>query len=153
MRVLLFLLSGLLFFASCKKDNSSSTTEVPTPANGIQALEAQVMAIHDEVMPKMKDITELSAKLREIKSNVQEDSNGKIVYPDGLDQVSSALKLAEQGMWDWMKAYSDTKATLKEDQLESFYKSQLELVSKVKSDMLSAIEKGQTWLNNYEQAK
>lgn len=153
MRIILLSLSILFLLSSCKKENTSSSTEAPVPASGPQALEAQVMAIHDEVMPKMRDITELSAKLRDIKSNVQEDSNGKIVYPDGLDQVSSALKLAEQGMWDWMKGFSDTKATLKEDQLEAFYKKELELVTKVKTDMLTAIENAQTWLSNYEKSK
>ena len=148
MRGFLLVFTCLTLFISCKQNTAETQDSNPEPANDLQALEAQVMAIHDEVMPKMKDITELSAKLRAIKSGVREDVSGKIVYPDGLDEVSSALKLAEQGMWDWMKNYSDTKATLKEDQLKAFYTKELELITKVKTDILSAIEKAQTWLAN-----
>lgn len=109
-------------------------------------MEAEVMVIHDEVMPKMNDINDLSAQLREIRSNVVEDENGKSVSPEGLDDALKSLKLAEQAMWDWMKAYSDTKATLQEDQLKLFYEKEMEKITKVRQDMLDAIQKAQTWI-------
>ena len=73
-----------------------------------------------------------------------------MVSPDGLEELMGSLKLAEQGMWDWMKAYSDTKPTIKEDQMKSFYESQLETINKIKQDMLGSIEKAQTWLAAYK---
>jgi hypothetical protein len=116
----------------------------------LKTLEHQVMAVHDEVMPKMADITKLTAQLRAVKNSIKENQDGKMVSPDGLDELMGSLKLAEQGMWDWMKAYSDTKPTIKEDQLKSFYKSQLETITKVKQDMLGSIERAQTWLADYK---
>ena len=146
MRVLFLLCCVITSIVACKPGSSTnSETATDTPSE-IQSLENQVMAVHDEVMPKMKDINDLLSKLRAVKSNVKEDETGKKQSPEGLEEVQGALKLAEQGMWDWMKSFSDTKATLKEDQLKSFYEKELEKINKVKQDMLSAMERGHTWL-------
>ena len=139
----LFLISAM----ACKQTATDQSSTEQIPVDNLAAIEAQVMAIHDEVMPKMQDITKMLATLRSYKEDAKETPEGKIVYPHGLDNVMGDLKLAEQGMWDWMKAYSDTKAKLPPDQLESFYKKELESVTKVKNDMLSSLEKGRAWLN------
>lgn len=150
MRVLSSMLFASILLLSCKPSASNSDTSTDGTNNDLKALEDQVMAIHDEVMPKMADITKLTAELRAIKGTIKENPDGKMESPEGLEEVMSALKLAEQGMWDWMKAYSDTKPTLKDDQLKSFYDNQLETVTKVKQDMLGSIEKAQTWLAAYK---
>lgn len=145
MRVFTFLFFAGLLIAGCKSNSSAETSE-SGESTELQTMEAEVMVIHDEVMPKMNDINDLSAQLREIRSNVVEDENGKSVSPEGLDDALKSLKLAEQAMWDWMKAYSDTKATLQEDQLKPFYEKEMEKITKVRQDMLDAIQKAQTWI-------
>jgi hypothetical protein len=149
MRVLLLLLFWSLSVLACKKASTTDSTSGDTPPTELQMLEDKVLAIHDEVMPKMKDINDITTQLRAIKSGIKETPEGKLESPDGFEQVMGSLKLAEQGMWDWMKAYSDTKAKLKEDQLKSFYEKELITVTKVKEDMLSSIEKAQAWLAAY----
>jgi len=146
MRVLPILFIAMSILLSCKPATSADTGEGEKGNPELKALEDQVMAIHDEVMPKMKDINDIMVQLREIKAAVKETPEGKLESPDGMEQVMGSLKLAEQGMWDWMKSYSDTKATLQEDQLKAFYEKELEKVNKVKSDMLGSIEKAQVWL-------
>lgn len=150
MRVLSSILFASLLLLSCKPSTDAGNTSSEGSANDLKALEDQVMAIHDEVMPKMADITKLTAELRVIKATIKENPDGKIVSPDGLEELMGSLKLAEQGMWDWMKAYSDTKPTIKEDQMKSFYEGQLETINKIKQDMLGSIEKAQTWLAAYK---
>lgn len=150
MRYSLFIPFLLLLLVSCKPKSAETTTPAETTETPLQALEKQVMAVHDDVMPRMKEMTELSAQLRAIKSATKEDGSGKLNYPEGLEQVSDALKLAEQGMWDWMKAFSDTKATLKEDQLEAFYQKEMLSVTKVRTDMLSSIVKAKEWIEAYQ---
>lgn len=147
-----FLLLGLGFLA-CKPGAATDSTSTSPTADDPAGLEAQVLAVHDEIMPKMADINDLNAKLRDYKKNIPEDASGKIVSPTGLEEAIGSLKLAEQGMWDWMKQYNDGKAAVQPDQLTSFYKHQLELVTKVKTDMLSAIEKAQTWLAEHPNSK
>jgi hypothetical protein len=141
---LLAFLFGLMTLAC--KSNSNTENQAPVPADDLPTLEAQVLAIHDEIMPKMTDINTINAQLRAYKKNLQETQEGKIVAPEGLEETIAALKLAEQGMWDWMKQYNDVKATLREDQLKTFYTEQLGLVTKVKTDMLSAMENAQAWI-------
>ncbi len=150
MRVLTTILFASLLFLSCKPSTGADTTSTEGTANDIKALEDQVMAVHDEVMPKMADITRLTGDLRAIKSKVSENPDGKIVSPDGLEELMGSLKLAEQGMWDWMKAYSDAKPTIKEDQLKTFYEGQLITINKIKQDMLGSIEKTETWLADFK---
>jgi hypothetical protein len=144
-------LSYFLFLAvlaiSCKPAHTEETPVENAPVDELAVLEAQVMALHDEVMPKMQEITKLQTTLRSYKNEATETPEGKIAYPHGLDMIMGDLKLAEQGMWDWMKAYSDTKANLTPDQMESFYKKELVSITKVKTDMLKAIEKGQAWID------
>lgn len=146
MRVLSILVISCLTIFACKPTSSADSITSENPEMAIKTLEDSVLAIHDEIMPKMMEITELTTQLRAIKATVKENEDEKFVSPDGLEPLMGALKLAEQGMWDWMKAYSDTKPTLKEDQLIPFYKSQLELIQKVKQDMISSIERTQAWL-------
>lgn len=150
MRVLTSILFASILLLSCKPSTGADNTSTEGTANDIKALEDQVMAVHDEVMPKMADITRLTGDLRAIKDKVTESPEGKLVSPDGLEELMASLKLAEQGMWDWMKAYSDAKPTIKEDQLKSFYEGQLITITKIKQDMLSSIEKTETWLAEFK---
>jgi hypothetical protein len=146
MRVLSFFLFISLLVCACKPASQSDNAATATPADEVKALEAQVMAIHDTLMTKMSDITRLTAELRLIKSKLAENEEGKIESPAGLEEAMGSLKLAEQGMWDWMKFYTDTKPTIPEDQLKSFYEKQLETINKVSQDMLGSIDKAQAWL-------
>lgn len=150
MKFLPYIFFFALLLGSCKQSagdpNTDNISTEEAPVDELAALESQVMTLHDEVMPKMQDITKILATLRSYKDDAVETPEGKTVYPHGLDNLMGDLKLAEQGMWDWMKAYSDTKAKLNPDQLESFYKKELESITKVKSDMLAAIEKGNAWI-------
>src|SRR6187402_1890683 len=121
MKVLPFFLFAFLLLQACKPNSATESGATSSETQGDQSMENKVMAIHDEVMPKMKDINDLSAQLRTVRQNLKEGEDGKLITPVGLDDAMSSLKLADQAMWDCMKAYGDTKATLPADQLNSFY--------------------------------
>ena len=144
MRVLSFFLFISILILACKPSAPADTATVQQ--DDVKALEAQVMSIHDSLMTKMSDITKLTAELRLIKSKIAENEAGKVESPAGLEEAMGSLKLAEQGMWDWMKSYSDTKPKIPEDQLKSFFVKQLETISKVREDMLGSIDKARNWL-------
>ena len=152
MRVLPFFVFFCFSIIACKPSSTTDATTAKSPEAELKMLEDSVLAIHDELMMKMNDITHLATQLREIKSKVKETPEGNFESPEGLEEAIGSLKLAEQGMWDWMKYYSDTKATLTDDQLKSFYEKQLELILKIRQDILSGIEKAQTWIaaNQYK---
>jgi len=79
---------SVLFF-SCK-DNEKSQTSTQMQ---------QVMAVHDEVMPKMSSISKLISQL-----------DAKIQAGDSTEtyiKASQDLKDANKAMFDWMKGFSD----------------------------------------------
>lgn len=129
-------------FLCCKQASSTGVSST----SDAKSLEAKVMALHDEVMPKVNEITDLSAELRKFKAGIPESPDGRVDTPDSLMQVMESLKLAEQGMWDWMKSFSDTKATLAEDQLAPFMEKQIDILNKVNQDMTSSIERAKSWI-------
>lgn len=81
-------LFSLLLF-SCK-DNEKS--QAPTQMQ-------QVMAVHDEVMPKMSTINKLISQLDE-KIQVADSSE---IY----EKANQDLKEAHKAMFDWMKGFTD----------------------------------------------
>jgi hypothetical protein len=145
MKILSSLILFLTLLVACKPGASSDTAEDVQHMDD-KALEAKVLTIHDEIMPRMNEIGHLSFQLRKIVTDMKETPEGTIESPAGLDAVVTDLKLAEHDMWDWMKSYSDTKATLTPEQLRPFLEKELQKINKVKADMISSIENAQAWL-------
>lgn len=146
MRVLFLIGLTIGLLASCKKGTPTDTTTSNPGVENAQTLEVQVVAIHDEAMPRMNEISHLLKQLRNIKSAVKETPEGKKVPPEGLDKTMESLKLAEQGMMDWMNYYHRTKPTIAPDQLDNFMKKQIEEVTKVKKDIDTSIADAQAWI-------
>lgn len=145
MRTLFLPIIVLVLIIACKPSTSgdSSNTDGMTTKQAEDAL----MVIHDSAMVKLNEINKLSSQLRGIRAEVNVTSDqGSDAYPTGLDNVLEDLKLADQGMWDWMKSYSDTKKTLKEDQLMPFFEKEMVKVMAVSSAIDSSITNAQTWL-------
>ena len=142
MRILILPFVAVLVIFSCKPADKPATDQ----AAENKALEDKLMAIHDEVMPKLTDMQNLAEELRKIKSSIPENSEGKIVAPEGLDGVQERLKLAEQGMWDWMKQYHDQRDSVPADQLKPFLDHQMELILSVQTGVNTSIANAQDWL-------
>ncbi|HJW29787.1 MAG TPA: hypothetical protein VJ508_11175 [Saprospiraceae bacterium] len=147
MRILVIGLFACLSLLSCKKGGPAASNE--PVGDDPQALEKQLMALHDQVMPKLNDIQHLSSDMRKIKATVKEDEAGRLLDPDGMDSRLDALKLAEQGMWDWMKQYHDQRDSIPADQLAYFMKKQIGLLNSVNMGIDSSIVKAKKWLAQY----
>lgn len=115
----------------------------------IKAYEDSLLAVHDEVMPRMKEIQDLSTELRKIKAGLKENEMGKIESPEGLDATLESLKLADQGMWDWMKNYHDGRDSVPNDQLMPYLENQMGQVQNVKKQIEESIAKAEAWLKEH----
>lgn len=80
----------LFLMASCKE--KKKTSEEPTQMQ-------QVMAVHDEVMPKMGQLGKL---VGELKSRVDTTGQGQ-----RYNAAMKELQEADRGMIDWMMNFSD----------------------------------------------
>jgi len=87
-----FALTLVLFMASsCKNDTKPSANE--------KSQMQEVLAIHDEVMPKMGTIGKLTSQM-----------DAKIKETDSVEifvRANEDLKTAHKGMMDWMKNFGN----------------------------------------------
>ena len=74
---------------------------------------------------------------------------GKIESPEGLDATLESLKLADQGMWDWMKNYHDGRDSVPNDQLMPYLENQMGQVQNVKKQIEESIAKAEAWLKEH----
>ncbi len=99
----------------------------------------EVMAIHDEVMPKMDDLMTLKGSL---------DSAIK-VSPDSAKakQLYAALDSADNQMMDWMQAYNPDQVKGKSDEeVSKYYAEEKAKISSVKELTNKSIEDAKGFL-------
>jgi hypothetical protein len=102
-----------------------------------QSLYDEVMDVHDEVMPKMDDIYKLKEKLKkqlaEAPTMVEEKKKD-------LEKTILQLDSASEGMMVWMRNFNPIPDSLGEEKARKYLEEQKAKVTKVKEDMLKAIE-------------
>ena len=110
-------LLALIFSTGCKQDN---------------ALYDEVMYIHDDVMPKMRDIHSNKKLLQSQLDTIQNDSLRTTI----LNQLSQ-LKKADDAMMDWMADFSVDN--MDQNQKQTYLLAQKDSITKVRDLMLSSI--------------
>ena len=118
--LIIFLVMTLLY--ACRTDQ-------------INALEAEVFALHDEVMPHLEEMKKQRRALMRSEYNTPTDSVR-------ARQASSALYKADSLMWAWMYQYIDVKQlkdSLSDPQIESYLERQRELAREVNLSIKNAM--------------
>jgi hypothetical protein len=125
MRILFFVLISFVFHAiSCKKQSSE-----------IDVLYKQVMLVHDEVMPRMKDIHEAKKEL------------GKIaITADSIESfaIIRELDAADESMMLWMNEFKADYNKMDEANQKAYLDSELKRINKVRQLMLNSLEKSKS---------
>ncbi|MFO7720090.1 MAG: hypothetical protein R6W85_06600 [Gillisia sp.] len=89
----LFLLAIALFgVISCDKTSEEK--------NKYDALYTQVIAVHDEVMPKMGELSGLSQKL---KQRIDSSQTSSVIYEKGIEDLENSYDF----MMEWMRDFSE----------------------------------------------
>ena len=96
----------------------------------VSLLYDQVIEIHDEVMPKMRDIRQLKKKLKSI-SSAEQNKDVKLA----LQQLEDA----HDAMMDWMAQFKMPKNVEKSQSMD-YLRGQMVSVNDMKAKMLDAIE-------------
>jgi hypothetical protein len=131
MRITLCIIFSLVVFSACKEKSNDQPSGSSTNSSSV-SLEDQVMAIHDEVMPKMGDIHIAKKGLKSMLDQTQNDSTKSFIL-----QLITNLENADEGMMVWMESW---KVPKNEPEKTSYLKTELIKVAKVKEDMLSSIK-------------
>jgi len=101
-----------------------------------QKLLAEVMVIHDAVMPKMDDIHKLQKQLRAVKTDLKDEA--KI---QDINQHIQDLENAGEGMMDWMAGLNlpSDKDTRTHEEIMAYLEQEKVNIQKVSDDMLNSI--------------
>lgn len=124
--------------ASCRGEKKD------TPASEPSRMEA-ILAVHDEVMPKMRDIGKLVARLKPLADSTE----------TGLPYLAAMkdLQAAHQSMMDWMKGFGDRfdPAEIKQgkelsDQKKEWLREEEVKVRAMRDQVLQSIEAAEALL-------
>ncbi|MEE9438281.1 MAG: hypothetical protein V3V14_04725 [Saprospiraceae bacterium] len=105
-------------------------------------LEDQVIAIHDEVMPKMGQIHASIKSIKALKLESNSEIDSKV-----LDQVILQLEKADDGMMEWMSAWNVPTEKVKKAE---YLAKEMIRVTKVKKDILTSIAAADSVLKNHK---
>lgn len=138
------LIWSLFILTSCGKDAKQEK---------LASLETEVMAIHDEVMPKMDDImnlkSQLSKKIQSIDSmqNVGISSNTLAEQRIQAVDLNQKLNESDKLMMDWMHAYKgDSAKKLKSEEAIAYFEKEREKILLVKQNTLKSVQEAKTFL-------
>ena len=103
-------------------------------------LKAEVMAIHDEVMPEMGNLR----KVRKQLISLSETKDSK--EAEELIQLADDIEIANERMMEWMRNFEPSfEGTIEEK--TDYLTAQKKSIAEVKEKMLSALEAGQKALS------
>ncbi len=120
-------------------------TEKKTPDSSTQM--EQVMAIHDEVMPKMGKLGKLVAELKQKVDTTEQGQNYEAAMKD--------LQAAHESMMDWMQGFGDRfdsdeilNGKALTPQKQAWLNEEEEKVKALRQQINSSIEKAEALLVN-----
>ena len=113
----------------------------------------KVMALHDEVMPKMGDIHKLTKTLKE-----QWEKNEKLdaATKDDISIAIQELETADEGMWDWMhnlKQLEPLQRSESHKAILDYLSTQEQSMILVREEMDNSMEKANSILKELGKAK
>lgn len=120
----------MIFMMSCDEKTSE-----------VELLEKEVMAIHDDVMPKISDIHQSKKRL-------------EIVLKNGGDSttVFSLLKKlddADETMMVWMNEYKPLASDVEESLKKVFFEEEKVKIMNVRDKILTSIEQVNTYADSF----
>jgi hypothetical protein len=105
-----------------------------------KAMRAQIIGVHDEVMPKIGQLMSLEKKaLAQADSLLAQDSTATIDI-EAMRSLAGQLNQAHEGMFVWMRQYSLDEEGKTPEELKTYLDEQLVKVNQVNADIKAALE-------------
>ena len=140
---LLTLVSVAAGFYACGKKTEEHTHPHPdeqtAPTDPNKALYDSVMGVHDQVMPRLDEMFKLSESLKDKIAKTPDMPEAK---KRQIEAAIDSLNDASEGMMAWMRQFSPVTDTADHQAARDYLNQEMVKVEKVKTDILSAIEKG-----------
>jgi hypothetical protein len=123
------MISVLFLFQSCANKQVEEN----------KILRGKIIAVHDEVMPKMGQLKSLEKAALQQVEELQNAEVPDLAKIDSLKTIANQLNQAYEGMFVWMRQYTLEDGEQTPEQVKAYLDEQLVLVSKVNDDIKSAL--------------
>jgi hypothetical protein len=111
-------------------------------------MRAQIIGVHDEVMPKIGQLMSLEKKaLAQADSLFAQDSTATTDI-EALRSLAGQLNQAHEGMFVWMRQYSLDEEGKTPEELKTYLDEQLVKVNQVNADIKAALEQAASKLKD-----
>ena len=111
-------------------------------------MRAQIIGVHDEVMPKMGELMSLQKKaLAQADSLYAQDSTATAQI-ESMRSLAVQLDQAYEGMFVWMRQYSLEEEEKTPEEIKTYLDDQLLKVNQVNADIKAALEQAGTQLKD-----
>jgi uncharacterized protein YicC (UPF0701 family) len=113
-----------------------------------KAMRAQIIGVHDEVMPKMGELMSLQKKaLAQADSLYAQDSTATAQI-ESMRTLAGQLDQAYEGMFVWMRQYSLEEGGKTPEEIKIYLDDQLLKVNQVNADIKAALDQAATQLKD-----
>ena len=111
-------------------------------------MRAQIIGVHDEVMPKIGQLMSLEKKaLAQSDSLFAQDSTATTDI-EAMRSLAGQLNQAHEGMFVWMRQYSLDEEGKTPEELKTYLDEQLVRVNQVNADIKAALEQAASKLKD-----
>ena len=115
-----------------------------------EALRDELMAIHDDVMPKMGELTTLAGQLKQV---IATDSTLTETERTEIESAISRMALAEEGMMDWMATFRQPEALrgkMEDEAILQYLEAEKQNIQEVSLQIRSGIESGKKLISIHQ---
>lgn len=109
---------------------------------------AEVLAIHDEVMPKMGQLKSLEKKALQRANELAARDTVDSVQVESLKKLAIELDQAYEGMFDWMRQYESDDQGKSPEEVKVYLEEQMISVSEVNRIIKETLSKADSVLKN-----
>lgn len=117
----------------------------------IQKQTKQIMAIHDEVMPKMDELHSLIKQMDLMMVSLNEDTSAIASQSrKEIESIIDVLNQADKEMMEWMRNWKFPKDNAPSDETLAYLRDQKTSVNRMALNMKDALTKAHTYIGEYK---
>ena len=118
--------------------SACQTSQKSEEKSKVVLLKDEVMAIHDDVMPKMGELRKVKKYLLQHADSIAEADSSRAAV---LTVLARRIEDANEGMRDWMRNY-EPEFTGSEEEILAYLEEQKKAIEKVKYKMEGSLARG-----------
>jgi transposase-like protein len=124
-----FLIAMFFFLSACAPDKKESN----------EKLKKEVIAIHDEVMPKMDELKKLKKEITQKSNDLAANGSGTPEEIGRLNSIAAELDDSFEEMFVWMRQFKSSYEELTQEEIEVYLQDQKIKVQEVNDHIKSSI--------------